>query len=390
MSTNTKDFEINNFDFYSPTKILFGVDRIVEIGNVVKPLGDRVLLVTGRTAMRKTGILGQVVDIFKAAGVEAIVYEGISRNPRVSEIDEGVNLFRCNKCQVTVGLGGGSAIDAAKAISVVSSSGGRIEQYLTGEKQPTTAAAIVAVPTTAGTGSELSKGAIISEPNQHLKRGIRGELLLPKIAIIDPKLTLTVPPDVTAETGFDVFAHAVESYISRKASPITELFSLKSLSIVAEYLEKAYNAGADLEARSQMAFASMLMGFNLANASTCLPHRLQYPVGAHTDTSHQMGLVALYPAWFERTHSQSPEKFGRIAQIMSSELSKLPLEEAASHSVEILRNFMARLNLKVRLRDLGIRFEDCEKMADEVTGNLAVDPGDISREGIISFYQAAY
>lgn len=385
-----RGFEINHFDFYSPTKILFGVGRIIEIGNVVKPLGDRVLLVTGRIAMRKTGILGQVVDKLTASGVETTVYEGISRNPRATEVDEGVNLFNRSECQVIIGLGGGSAMDAAKAISVVSRSGGCVKQYLTGAKQPTTAFPVVAIPTTAGTGSELSKGAIISEPSQHLKKGIRGEALLPKVAVIDPRLTLTLPPHITAETGFDVFAHAVESYISRKASPITELFSLKALSIVSKYLERVYNAGDDLEARSQMAFASMLMGFNLGNATTCLPHRMQYPVGAHTDTSHQIGLAALYPAWVERTYPHSPEKFGRIVQILSPELSELPLEEASNHSVEAITRFMAKLNLTVRLRDLGIQFEDCEKMANEVTGNVAVDPGDVSQAGIVSFYKAAY
>jgi alcohol dehydrogenase len=216
---------------------------------------------------------------------------------------------------------------------------------------------------TAGSGAEVTKGAIITDTKAKLKTGIRGEVLFPKVAIVDPELTLTMPPKVTAETGFDALTHAIESYVAKKASTITDVYSEKAIELIANNLERAIKDGSDIEAREKMSFASLLSGANIANASSCLPHRLQQALGSVVECSHGGGLAMVYPSWIRHAYPYAKEKFDNIAKMFG----QTDCEKA-------IIDLIKRVNIDPRLRDLGVQKNQIQEFVDKVNGNLSNDP----------------
>jgi alcohol dehydrogenase class IV len=218
---------------------------------------------------------------------------------------------------VVIGLEGGSALDAAKAIAVAAVSDQPLVRYIWGGvPMPATKIPLVALPTTAGTGSEVSRGAILTEAETGRKSGLRGEICLPTHALVDPELSASMPASVTAETGFDAWAHANETYLSRKANPFTEALSIGAMERIAEFLSRAVRDGSDRTVRAEMAAASLMMGWNPGLATTCLPHPLQHPLGAKTDSSHARGIAALHLAWLRQVAPFAVDKLARVSGIL--------------------------------------------------------------------------
>ena len=284
-----------------PTKVYFGREIWKKaIKSLESFLSGNLLIVTTGRSLERLGYVEELVKEIKACSLtnHVEVFDGISANPRISEVKAGIQTGKALKADAIVGFGGGSAIDAAKAVAAGTGSDMDIEEFFYGGKEPgRETLPIIAIPTTAGTGSELSKAAIITDEVNKKKKGIRGTALYPQIAIVDSMFTESMPLHVTMETGFDVFAHGIESYLSLAGSPYTRMQSEYAIQTVGRCLPRLSVDLGDQEAKEEMSFASMIMGINLGNASTCLPHRLQYPLGAHTNTSHGAGLAALFPAW---------------------------------------------------------------------------------------------
>jgi alcohol dehydrogenase class IV len=233
------------------------------------------------------------------------------------------------------------------------------------------------IPTTAGTGAELTKGAIISSREKKIKTGIRGEKITPVVAIVDPTYTYSLPINVTMEAGFDVFAHAIESYCSINANPFSEMLSEKAIKIVGETLPRLAKNLDDIEARKEICFASHLMGYNVKNVGNCLPHRLQYPIGAHTETSHGSGLIALYPAWIQQESIVEGEKIRNALDWLGC----IPGEPK-----ERMKMWMDSLGISRRLRDLGCTIA-AEELANQVTGNIKSDKLSEVDDIILKIYQ---
>jgi len=364
---NTFDLSLKeSFKSYSPTLINFGPNAFEEAGRLIASLGKKALVVTGSSACQ-TGSLSKLLVLCEREGVEARSYSKVTSDPTDVIVNDIGRLIKDSECQVVVGLGGGSAIDAAKAAAAVAGCGKSARKMLSqsiGKEEDILP--IVAIPTTAGTGSELSKGAIISCPDLKLKSGIRSEKIIPRIALVDPLLTLTVPEKQVRITGFDIFTHAIETMISRRASPLTISHSLKAIDLVTRTLPEALRDPENVEHRTKLSYASMLMGYNLANSSTCLPHRLQYPLGMLTGTEHALGLAALYPAWVRTTASASEEKFRMISRCMNLGKESEPLMA--------LDKFMSSIGLTPTLRDLGVDKSMCLSMSEMISGNLGNDP----------------
>lgn len=358
--------------FHTPTKIYFGRNQCQQALEKEKALwqGNLMVVSTGRSLYR-LGYLGRLLDWLQVlrGGRKPIVFDSISANPRLEEIQRGVALGRSENVDVVLGFGGGSAMDAAKAIAAGLGTEEPVERLLLEGIAPTAdTPPIVAIPTTAGTGSELSKGAIISDLHRGIKTGIRGEHICPALAIVDPSFTDQIPRQTTMETGFDVLAHATESLVSRKATPFSRMLSREAIRIVGKALPQLAGNLGNTEARDQMSYASTLMGINLGNVGTALPHRLQYPIGAHTDTSHGAGLMALYPAWLAHEY----EYAGGLLEQAMMDLTGQPCHGQQEVSSAFER-FMARLKVRKSLRELGIAPDDAAKLAQEVTGNIAND-----------------
>ncbi len=372
-----------------PTKIYFGRNIWEEALKVQEAIlqGNVMIVTTGRSLYR----LGYVEELRKCLQncsciKNIVIFDTISANPKLSEVRKGILLGKQERTDVIVGFGGGSAMDAAKAIAAGVKSEVRIEDlfYQGGEPGADTLP-VIAIPTTAGTGSELSKAAIITDDVRKIKSGIRGRALYPFAAIVDSYFTESVPFQVTMETGFDVLAHAAESYISRSASPYTKMQSETAIQIVGKYLPRLAENLKDEKAREKMSFASMIMGINLGNASTCLPHRLQYPIGAHTDTSHGAGLAALFTAWIRCEYRYASGQVERMMNLLTGRDIR-----GEADCTEAVYRFIRLLKLTASLQELGIERKQLEAMAAEVSGNIGNDPAS-QEEGIIpKLYEMAW
>lgn len=372
-----------------PTKVYFGRNiwekALKEQESLLQ--GNIMIVTTGRSLQR----LGYVDELHKQIrqcvyARKVIVFDNISANPKLSEVQSGILVGQQEKIDVIVGFGGGSAIDAAKAIAAGVRAKEGIEVFFYQGKEPgADTLPVIAIPTTAGTGSELSKAAIITDEVKKIKTGIRGKALYPLAAIVDSCFTESVPFQTTMETGFDVLAHAVESYISKAASPYTTMQSETAIRIVGEYLPRLAECLSDAEAREKMSFASMIMGINLGNASTCLPHRLQYPIGAHTDTSHGAGLAALFTAWIRCEYKYSSEQIERILNLLTG---RDVLGE--NDCTETIYQFIRSIRLGASLQEIGVTKVQLPVMAKEVSGNIKNDPASQEEGIILKLYEMAW
>ena len=376
-----------HFSYFMPTKIIFGWGEFEKSPSHIVKFGKKVLLVTGKYAMKKQGFTDRLIAGLTEQGAEIALFDGISANPLTSEVNACVEQFAHWQPDVVVALGGGSVIDGAKGIILSLSTREKVEPYLLGKKPITHVdIPLIAIPTTAGTGSETNWAALLTDEECGIKTSFRHEGLFPRIAIVDPELTVSLTPPITLETGFDVFAHAVETYLSKSGlSPQIELNSLTAIQLVGEYLPQALSDGNSQVARTKMMYGSMLMGFNLANSSTCLPHRLQYPIGVKTNTSHGAGLMALFTSWLEVTYEFSQEKFNRIAGALQGKPSTCKEEFMSSYHA-----FIHNIGADLCLTDFSLTKEDVGYLAQRVTGSLANDPaGEIP--GIVAkIYDGAF
>ena len=243
---------------------------------------------------------------------------------------------------------------------------------------------MIAIPTTAGTGSELSRGAIISSPEHGIKKGIRGEHIAPRVAIVDPYFTYQIPYRVTMETGFDVLAHAIESYVSKKATLFSEMISRQCIKMAGRALQDLCVSLEDKKARASISYASMLAGINLANVGNALPHRLQYPVGAATDTSHAAGLLALYPAWLRHEYDYVPEKINRVINLLTGKEV-----HAKEEAMQAFGGYIARLGVRKSLQELGISPGQEKALAQRVTGNIESDRASKEKDIMEKIYHEA-
>jgi alcohol dehydrogenase class IV len=352
-------------DLHNPTHVVFGRGRLAELGGQTAELGGRALIVCGRNAMRRHGVLRTAITALESAKVSVTVSDNVSEDPLADEVDAAVEIARRDHCDVIVGLGGGSAIDAAKAVAVGLQHGPL--GPLVGRTLPATGRTtpVIAVPTTAGSGAEVTKGAIITDQSRALKSGIRGDDLFPRVAIIDPDLLLTVPTGVAAAAGFDALAHAVEGYVARKANPVTRALAEQALEILGRRLPEVPGGTDDPALREDLSLAALLGGVNVANASTCLPHRLQQAMGSVPGVriSHGRGLATVYPAWLRHATPHAEQEFATVAGLLKS-----------ASVTDAISGLLTTTGTAASLQDHGFRPSDIDVLVGGVTGNTGNDP----------------
>ena len=368
-----------HFDLDIPTRIVFGAGTLDRVGPLTRELGERPLLVTGRSAGRRFGYLERAL----ASLGGAVHFDGVSPNPACAEVDEAARVARDHGCDVVVGLGGGSPLDAAKAVAAVLGTGRPATELIGTTLSPTDPVVpIVAVPTTAGSGSEVTKGAIVTDTVRRFRSGVRGDALTPRIAVIDPDLTSTVPHHVRTETAFDAFAHAVEGFVARRSDPLSQALAVQALGLITEHADALAKREDSPRAREALALAALLGGINVARASTCLPHRLQQAMGAlpGLGISHGRGLAVVYPAWLRHTERHAPDDFGRLSQALGT-----------SSVGEAVGEFLDRAGLASRLRDHGVARADLGLLLEGVSGNLDNDPRPgVDAEYLQVLYEESY
>jgi alcohol dehydrogenase len=341
--------------FKTPS-ILFGMDTLSQIGQEAKKLGaGRVLLVTG-PRVKAAGILEKAVSFLKgeSISVEVAVEDRDTPEPATTVVEEVAEIARKGNFDVIVGLGGGSILDVAKMASALLTNPGKTKDYFGKEKVPKRGKPTIIVPTTSGTGAEVTKHAIFLDRESNVKKAVASSNLLPDVAIVDPMLTVSCPPPVTASAGIDAFLHAAEPFLSKMANPITDVMSLEAISITSRWLGPAFADGQDLDARYYMSLGSLMSGMVLNNSGTSLVHAMAYPVGGEHHTPHGVTLSALVVACFDYIRVSKQEKMVRLGRAMGEPVDGLPPREASARALDAIRHLIRSVGLPASLKDLGI------------------------------------
>jgi alcohol dehydrogenase class IV len=382
-------------EFRMPPVVFYGRQSFAKVGEQAALLGKKALLISDRI-MEKIGNVSQCQQYLQEAGVSSVTYLDVNSEPTDVHVAESLERLQRERCDVIVALGGGSCIDAAKAVAVIATNGGYIGDYMGGKKAITEKPVpLIAIPTTAGTGSEATSVTVITNTSDDVKMMIRHHAFIPAVAIVDPILTLTSPPHVTAATGVDALCHAIEAYISRRAQPLTDTLALSAIELISQNLRKAYENGEDLDAREKMALASMQAGAAFHNASVCLVHGMSRPIGALFHVPHGVSNAMLLPAVLEYTRDHAIGRFAVIGRIFRPDLTGLPDEEMADVMIREIKKLC--LDLKIpNMLTWGIDKEKFDlvvsKMASDAlaSGSPANNPRVPTKEEIIQLYHICY
>lgn len=388
---------MQSFEFFNSVRLLFGTGQFQRLGERAADCGRRAMLVTGRSSARETGLLHRALDLLDDAGVDVTLFDGVMPNPTDEIVEEGGELAREAGIDLVIGLGGGSPMDAAKGIAVAATHDAPVSEFLKppDKAEPTDATLpLICATTTSGTSSELTPYAVITIKDLTMKSSIGGDHIYPKVAIVDPELTLTCPPSVTANTGADVLAHAMEGYFSTVASPVTEACSERAIGLVGQHLPRAVSAPEDLSAREGMSLANVFAGYTLSNCGATVLHALEHPMSAHyPELPHGAGLAVLMVAYAERYWEEDPYKFGRITQLLGDAPYVAP-EHVADGAADALRNLLGRIGLNVGLEDLGVERDLLPTIAADamhyMEGAITKTPVELSREELIELLEASY
>ena len=375
-----------SIEYFMPVNIQFGTNKIEEAGALVARLGKKALLVTGKRAMKKSGITERLIRSLQDSSVKVTVFDEIFPNPTDDLADKGAGIARKNGCDVIVGLGGGSAMDAAKGIAVVAALGGSLWDYIGENRVTGDTIPMVAIPTTAGTGSETTPYAVFTNPEIHRKDAVVSQYAFPKMSIVDPAVMKTMPPSVTADTGFDALGHAIEAYMSILANPFADACSYESVRLIGEALVKAIRDGNDIEARGKMAIASSLAGMAIAQVGVVAGHGFAMAIGGLMNTSHGRTVGILLPHVMTYNLNTIPDKIARLAPAFDLAVAG-DSQTNAENVISRIKEMMQDIDYPTNLGALGIRREDLQKILDDSMTQEDIDfnPRKIDRSSAEKF-----
>jgi alcohol dehydrogenase len=384
---------MKTFSFTGAKKIVFGKGSFAALPEHLAELRvSRPLIVLDRN-LAEAGFRERVSGLLDRAGIGCVIDDKTEPEPPLELADKGTKIALKNKCDGVVGIGGGSAMDLAKAIAVLAVNKAKAEEFLGLNRVPGPGLPKIMVPTTAGTGSEATFTAVFIRRKLKKKEGMNSPYLYPELALLDPELTLTLPPHPTAATGIDALCHAIESYTSINASPMSELLSLEAIGLISENLRTAVHDGSNVEAREAMLLGSLYAGLGLANAGVTAVHSLSYPLGGKYGVSHGLANTIMLPRVMAFNLPGALEKFVDIAEVMGEIVDDLPLREAAYLAVEAVEALIEDCGIMTTLEELKIPesdFPELAKAAMTVARPLANNPCKMTIEDMVEIYQEAY
>ncbi len=385
----------NFFTFQVVPEIIFGSGAVERVGKEAKKRGRNKVLLISDEGIAKAGLLKKVEELLVKEGLEVTIFDKVEPEPWVEIADEAGGTAREKNCDLIIGVGGGSCMDIAKAAAVLATNEGKAKDYQGLNKVPKPGLPKIMVPTTAGTGSEVTFTAVLSNKEPRGKGGINSPYLFPELALLDPLLTLSMPSAITASTGMDALTHAIESYTSLQATVITDILSLKAVELIAHNLPRAVAESQNAEVRENMLLGSLLAGMALANAGVGAVHALAYPLGGLYRIPHGVANGLMLPYVMEFNLEKSLEKFARIARAMGEEIEGLSLQEAAQQSVEAVTKLSGEVSVprKIKKLEAGITEKDFPQMAAaamKVTRPLENNPRLVTEGEAIKIYEQAF
>jgi alcohol dehydrogenase class IV len=395
--------------FHSAAQIVFGRGAVNQLGEIAARLRAKKALIVTDTILVKAGLLERARQPLVAAGLEVAAFTGGEPEPSMTAALACYNQAKAFQPDVLVGLGGGSNMDLAKLSAVLLKHGGGPRDYVGDDKIPGPIFPLICVPTTAGTGSEVSAASVVTDTENHIKVGILSNWLRPTAAVVDPLMTLSCPPKVTADSGIDALTHAIEAYtaidnadfplpagertVYQGKHPMGDLCAERAITLVGKYLRRAVKDGSDLEAREGMAMAALLAGLAFSNVGVALVHAMEYPVGGAVHISHGAGNGLLLPYVMRFNLAAKTRAFAEIAALLGENVVGSSDGAAAEAAVRAVEKLRGDIGVPARLRDVGVKPEQLRTLAEKASGIkriLRVNPRSATVEDIEGIYKAAY
>lgn len=381
------------FDYFLPTTNYFGRGSVKVVGEKAKLLGGtKVLVVTdGFLSQLSGGPVEHVLELLKAEGIESVIYDKVEPNPKDTNVSDGLKIYQEEKCDMIITVGGGSPHDCGKGIGIAATHEGDLYDYAGIDTLENPLPPIIAVNTTAGTASEITRHAVITNTKLKIKYVIVSWRNTPLVSINDPLLMLGKPAALTAATGMDALTHAVESYITLGANPVTDAAAIQAMKLISNNLRQAVANGQNIEARENMAHASLLAGMAFNNSGLGYVHAMAHQLGGLYDMPHGVANAVLLPHVARYNLISNPKKFADMAGFLGENIEGLSVMEAADKTIEALRRLSSDVGIPSGLKELGVKEEDFEYMAEMALkdGNAGTNPISGTKEDIIKIFKEA-
>jgi len=381
---------MNISTFSMANKLITGTDSLNQLPEEVKRLGIKNPLIVTDKILIQAGVVKQVQNLLP---MEPGVFSDVNPEPEIEIVEQCLQAIKVGNHDGVIAVGGGSAIDIAKAASVMATNKGKIKEYFGINLVESPGLPLIAIPTTAGTGSEVTNISILSDTKEQVKKGIVSPYLLPDVAIVSPIMTITCPPSVTAASGVDALVHAVEAYISKFASPITDALAIGAMKLISTHLPKAYSNPENIESREAMITASLMAGLAFGNAGVGAVHALAYPLGGRFHIAHGVSNSLLLPYVMKWNKIACLERFRDIAEALGEKVDHLNDDQAADAAIEAMIRICRYVEIPQSLREFNIPESAISEMAEEAlkqTRLLRNNPRKLSKKDIEQIYRAAY
>ncbi len=382
------------YDYLVPSVNFMGPGCLKVIGERAKMLGGKkVLIVTDKfLRSQEGGAVEQTIKYLTEAGLEVAIYDGTEPNPKDTNVADGLKIFKEENCDMIVTVGGGSPHDCGKGIGIAATHEGDLYDYAGIETLTNALPPIIAVNTTAGTASEVTRHCVITNTKTKVKYVIVSWRNLPLVSFNDPELMVGKPAGLTAATGMDALTHAVEAYVSKDANPVTDASAIQSIKLIANNLRQAVAMGDNIEARTNMAYASLLAGMAFNNGNLGYVHAMAHQLGGLYDMPHGVANAMLLPHVCKYNVISNPQKFADIAEFMGENIDGLSVHEAAEKAIDAMFRLSKDIGIPTSLKEMGIKEEDFEYMAEMALkdGNAFSNPRKGNEKDIVNIFKAAY
>jgi alcohol dehydrogenase class IV len=385
--------KVESYQITLPQIVRFGAGVLGSLSKEVEKLGAKKVLIVTDPGVYSSGLTQPVREQLSGARVSVDTFSEAEPEPSLSGLNNAARELNKGNYDVIVGVGGGSSLDTAKGLSVLLAHGGVGQDYIGTDKLPGPGIPVITIPTTAGTGSEVTNIAIFSDPEKELKLGMVSTYLLAKLALVDPTLTYGCPPGVTATSGIDALVHAIECYTGNKANNFTDAIAIRAMQLVSDNLRKAVSDGSNKDARNAMAEGALLAGVAFGNSGVAAVHALAYPLGARFHVSHGVANGLLLPYVMECNLSAAPSRYAHVAEILGRPVKGVAPLEAAAEGVKAVKALVRDIGIPHRLRDLNVPGEALEGMAVatmDVTRLLANNPKALTLDDVRGIWQSAW
>ena len=381
--------------FTIPPTVITGIGAAEQVGEQAKRLGGKRALVVTDPGIAKLGYVDGTLKQLDAAGIGASVFQDVTPDPTLQNVDDGLDQYRGEGCNLIVSIGGGSAIDCGKGIAVKLTNDDPLAEFMGVNKIPNAGAPLIAIPTTAGTGSECTKVTVLTNTANNVKMMLSSPCLLAQVALIDPLLSLTTPPHLTAAVGIDALTHAIEAYISKRSQPITDALALKAVRLISGSMRQAWANGENIEARTDMMIGASIAGIAFSNSSVALVHGMSRPIGAYFHIHHGLSNSVLLLDVMEFSVVGTPARFADIACAMGEPTEGLSLMRQADRAIAAVERLINDIQMP-RLGEIGIDLDKFEAVVDQMatdaiaSGSPANNPRQPTHEEIVALYRRCF